>query len=92
MSTERVVVDGPLITTGGVTAGIDGSLLLVALLRGDTVAQEIQLAMAYDPHPAFHAGSPATAPAEVLRAVRARTQTLTDRRLAAAKAYQRRTA
>jgi cyclohexyl-isocyanide hydratase len=88
---ERVVVDGSLITTGGVTAGIDGSLRLVALLRGDAVAQEIQLDMAYDPQPAFQAGSPATAPAEVLRAVRARAQALTDRRLATGRAYQERT-
>jgi cyclohexyl-isocyanide hydratase len=71
VSLERVVVDGSLITTGGVTAGIDGSLQLVALLRGNAVAQEIQLDMAYDPQPLFQAGSPATAPAEVLRAVRA---------------------
>lgn len=88
VSTERVVVDGPLITTGGVTAGIDGSLLVVALLRGDTVAQETQLDMAYDPQPHFHAGSPATAPPEVLHTMRTRSQVLTDRRLAAGKAYQ----
>lgn len=88
VSTERVVVDGSLITTGGVTAGIDGALQVAALLRGDTVAQEIQLDIAYDPQPAFHAGSPATAPAEVVRTVRARGQALTDRRLAAGRAYQ----
>ena len=91
VSSERVVVDGALLTTGGVTAGIDGSLQLAALLRGNTVAQEIQLDMAYDPQPAFQAGSPATAPVEVLRAVRARAQALTDRRLAAGRAYQART-
>jgi cyclohexyl-isocyanide hydratase len=88
VSTERVVVDGSLITTGGITAGIDGALQVAALLRGDTVAQEIQLDIAYDPQPAFSAGSPATAPADVLHAVRARTQALTDRRLAAGRAYQ----
>jgi cyclohexyl-isocyanide hydratase len=87
VSTERVVVDGFLITTGGITAGIDGALQVTALLRGDIVAQEIQLDIAYDPHPVFAAGSPATAPAEVVRAVRARTQALTDRRLAAGRAY-----
>ena len=87
-STERVVVDGQLITTGGVTGGIDGSLVVAALLRGDTVAQEIQLTMAYDPQPIFRAGSPATAPADVLRTVRGRSQALTDRRLVAAQAYQ----
>jgi cyclohexyl-isocyanide hydratase len=88
VSTERVVVDGSLITTGGITAGIDGALQVAALLRGDTVAQEIQLDIAYDPQPIFSAGSPATAPPDVLRAVRTRTQALTDRRLAAGRAYQ----
>jgi cyclohexyl-isocyanide hydratase len=88
VSTERVVVDGSLITTGGITAGIDGALQVAALLRGNTVAQEIQLDIAYDPQPAFSAGSPATAPPDVLRAVWARTQALTDRRLAAGRAYQ----
>ncbi|UOQ69201.1 hypothetical protein [Hymenobacter volaticus] len=44
--------------------------------------------MAFDPQPVFHAGSPATAPSEVLRIIRARSQALTDRRLAAARAYQ----
>lgn len=88
VSSERVVRDGQLITTGGVTAGIDGALVVVALLRGDTVAQEIQLEMAYDPQPIFHAGSPATAPSEVLHTVRARSQALTERRLAVARTYQ----
>jgi cyclohexyl-isocyanide hydratase len=88
VSTERVVVDGSLITTGGITAGIDGALQVAALLRGDAVAQEIQLDIAYDPHPIFSAGSPATAPAEVLRAVQARTQALTNRRVTAGRAFQ----
>ena len=90
-SSERVVVDGPLVTTGGVTAGIDGSLQVAALLRGETVAQEIQLSIAYDPQPTFHAGSPATAPADVLHTVRAQVQALTDQRRAAGRAYQART-
>jgi cyclohexyl-isocyanide hydratase len=88
VSTERVVVYGSLIITGGISAGIDGALHVAALLRGDTVAQEIQLDIAYDPHPVFSAGSPVTAPADVLRAVRARTQALTERRLAAGRVYQ----
>ncbi len=46
---ERVVMDGAMISTGGVTAGIDGSLHVVSLLRGLTAAEEVQLYMAYDP-------------------------------------------
>lgn len=40
---ERVVVDGPMVFAAGVTAGIDGALRVAAELRGDEVAQVIQL-------------------------------------------------
>src|SRR5579872_6497733 len=46
---QRVVVDGSYIFAAGVTAGIDGALRLAAELRGDDVAQAIQLYMAYAP-------------------------------------------
>jgi cyclohexyl-isocyanide hydratase len=88
-SDERVVVDGKLITAGGVTAGIDGSLVIVSLLRGESVAQELQLYMAYDPHPPFQAGSPASAPASILSAVTQRARPITERRLETARAYQK---
>jgi cyclohexyl-isocyanide hydratase len=42
LAIARVVVDGNLISAG-VTVGLDASLVLVSLLRGDAVAQEIQL-------------------------------------------------
>jgi len=87
-SDERVVIDGKLISAGGVTSGIDGSLVVVSLLRGETVAQELQLYMAYDPKPPFNAGSPASAPASVLSAVTKRAQAITERRLAAAREYK----
>jgi cyclohexyl-isocyanide hydratase len=88
-SDERVVVDGKLISAGGVTSGIDGSLVIVSLLRGETVAQELQLYMAYDPHPPFHAGSPASAPALILNTVTQRAKSITDQRLETARAYQK---
>lgn len=62
----RVVVDGDLISAAGVTAGLDGALALVSLLRGDAAAQEIQLAIEYAPNPIFHSGTPDSAPADVL--------------------------
>lgn len=67
---ERVVIDGNLITTAGVTGGIDGALRLAAILRGDEVAQQIQLYMEYAPQPPFNAGTPTTAPPAVLAAAR----------------------
>jgi cyclohexyl-isocyanide hydratase len=57
----RVVVDRNRITGGGVTAGIDFGLVVLAKLRGDDAAKLTQLAMEYDPEPPFNAGSPKTA-------------------------------
>ena len=57
----RVVVDRNRITGGGVTAGIDFGLVILAKLRGEDAAKLTQLAMEYDPEPPFQAGSPKTA-------------------------------
>ena len=62
---ERIVVDGNLITGGGVTAGIDVGLQVVAKIAGREAAEAIQLAIEYDPAPPFDAGSPASAPSAV---------------------------
>jgi cyclohexyl-isocyanide hydratase len=63
----RVVVDGNIISTAGVTAGLDAALVLVSLLRGEAAAQEIQPAIEYAPNPVFHRGTPESAPTEVLK-------------------------
>jgi cyclohexyl-isocyanide hydratase len=64
----RVVVDGNLITSGGITSGIDFGLHIAAQLVGVEQAKEIQLAMEYDPAPPFASGSPRVAePAVVAR-------------------------
>jgi cyclohexyl-isocyanide hydratase len=55
---ERVVIDGNVITGGGVTAGIDFALRIVAEIAGTEVAETIQLGIEYDPRPPFDAGSP----------------------------------
>lgn len=88
-SDERVVIDGKFVSAGGVTSGIDGSLVVVSLLRGKAVAQELQLYMAYDPHPPFQAGSPASAPASILNAVTERAKSITAQRMETARAYQK---
>lgn len=82
---DRVVVDGKLVSTAGVSAGIDGALRVASLLRGDHVAQEIQLYMQYAPEPPFNSGTPTSAPPEVLNSVLARGQEMKDARLATAK-------
>lgn len=58
---ERIVTDGPLITGGGVTAGIDFGLFVVAQLWGTEMAERIQLGLEYAPEPPFQSGSPHTA-------------------------------
>ena len=63
----RVVTDRNRITGGGVTAGIDFGLVLLAKLRGDDAAKMTQLAMEYDPQPPFHAGSPKDAGAAMTK-------------------------
>jgi transcriptional regulator GlxA family with amidase domain len=69
-TSERVVTDGKIVTAAGVSAGIDMGLTLAAILAGDEVAQAIQLGIEYDPQPPFAAGSPASAPAGIVAALR----------------------
>jgi cyclohexyl-isocyanide hydratase len=66
----RVVRDGNLITAGGVTAGIDFGLAVVAELAGQAQAEAVQLALEYAPQPPFQAGTPEEAPVAVLATVR----------------------
>ena len=55
---ERVVIDGKVMTAAGVSAGIDMALTLVGKMASPMVAQTIQLAIEYDPEPPFDGGSP----------------------------------
>ena len=77
---ERVVMDGKLISTAGVTAGIDGALRVAAELRGDEAAQLIQLQMQYAPEPPFNSGSPKTAPQAIVEKARSAVQEITSQR------------
>jgi len=72
----RVVRDGNIITGGGVTAGADFALSLIAELRGVDAAQAVQLALEYAPAPPFDAGTPDTAPIYIRSAVAAQMQVL----------------
>lgn len=68
----RVCVDRNRVTGGGVTAGIDFALTLVSIMIGRPTAQAIQLGLEYNPAPPFNAGSPDTAPAEILAMINER--------------------
>ena len=87
----RVVRDRNRITGGGVTAGIDFALTLVAELRGREVAERIQLMVEYDPSPPFRGGSPREAPGALVSGVRAdRARVQEERRNRVREAFQRR--
>ena len=78
---DRVVVDRNRFTGGGVTAGIDFGLTILAELRGEMVARSTQLVMEYDPAPPFQSGSPASAGPELTEAVSGMMSELTVRGL-----------
>jgi transcriptional regulator GlxA family with amidase domain len=71
---ERYVFDGKYATAAGVSAGIDMALALAGRIGGDELAQRLQLAIEYDPQPPHNAGSPTTAPPEIVAALRARSR------------------
>lgn len=86
----RVVHDGNRISGAGVTSGIDFALTVVAGLYGETVAQEIQLQLEYDPEPPFNSGSPRSASTELVQIVRFKqTEFIEKRRQATLRAAAR---
>jgi cyclohexyl-isocyanide hydratase len=83
LSEERVCIDRNRMTGGGITAGIDFALTLVSMLIDRPTAEAVQLRMEYNPAPPFQAGSPETAPPEVLACMREKIAPSQARRLAA---------
>jgi cyclohexyl-isocyanide hydratase len=77
---ERVVVDGNVITGGGVTAGIDFGLKVAAEVAGEQMAKAIQLMVEYDPDPPFDNGHPRSADPAVLAMLRERMQPMQSQR------------
>jgi putative intracellular protease/amidase len=53
---ERVVREGDIVTSAGVSAGIDLALTLAGEIVGAERAKVIQLSMEYDPQPPFDSG------------------------------------
>ena len=54
----RIVGDGNVFTSAGVSAGIDFAFGVVAEIAGPDVAKAIQLSIEYDPEPPFDSGHP----------------------------------
>lgn len=78
----RVVRDGNVITGGGVTAGIDMALTVVAEIAGVDYAQAVQLALEYAPEPPFDCGRPERARPEIVAAVGRRLEAVAVERAA----------
>ncbi len=72
----RIVRDGNVFTSAGVSAGLDFAFAIIAELAGVDVAKAIQLSIEYDPEPPFDAGHPD-------KASKAATALMTQRNAAA---------
>jgi putative intracellular protease/amidase len=56
VSDERIVHEGDIVTSAGVSAGIDLAMWLAGQIAGEGRAKTIQLAIEYDPQPPFDSG------------------------------------
>lgn len=68
--------DGKIVTTAGVSAGIDGALFLARLIAGEDTAKTIQLGIEYYPHPPFSYASPDDVPEEIREVIRVAEESL----------------
>jgi putative intracellular protease/amidase len=68
---ERVVHEGEIVTSAGVSAGIDLALWLAGRVAGEDRAKVIQLSMEYDPQPPFDSGHMSKASAKTKAAATA---------------------
>jgi transcriptional regulator GlxA family with amidase domain len=70
MPNERIVRSGKVVTSAGVSAGIDLALWLAGEIRGSACAEAIQLVIEYDPHPPFDTGHISKASEETQKVAR----------------------
>lgn len=85
----RIVRDGNTITGGGVTAGIDMALSVMAEIAGNAYAETVQLALEYAPEPPFDSGRPERARPEIVAAASQRLDAMrVERSLAVRRAVQ----
>ena len=88
----RIVRDRNRLTGGGVTAGLDFGLTLLAELSGDERAKLVQLGAEYDPDPPFHCGSPEAAGPELVDRFKALSAESIQRRVGRIRATAQRLA
>ena len=82
--------DGKIVTTAGVSAGIDGALFLARLIAGEDVAKTIQLGIEYYPHPPFSYASPDDVPEPIREIIRTAEESLLFERMNATRSEERR--
>jgi cyclohexyl-isocyanide hydratase len=87
-SHERVAIDRNRITGGGVTAGVDFGLTVIAAIKGQEAAEFTQLALEYCPQPPFNSGHPRTAKPEIIAAVQRLMGEVTPQSVEIAKAHK----
>ncbi|KAH7443654.1 hypothetical protein KP509_02G044400 [Ceratopteris richardii] len=66
----RVIQHGKIITSAGISSGIDMALHLITLLKGEEVAKMVQLLIEYDPQPPYDVGAPSKAGEELVEKTR----------------------
>lgn len=81
---RRVVPQGKIVTSAGVSSGIDMALWLIGREAGDEAAEAAQLCIEYDPQPPYHMGAPSKASPSVLERARANVKEIVAKSLAAA--------
>lgn len=67
---KRWVIDRNRATGGGITAGIDFGLAMIAELDSEQAAKNVQLTMEYSPEPPFNCGTPDEADALTIELVK----------------------
>jgi putative intracellular protease/amidase len=79
---ERVIPQGKIVTSAGVSSGIDMALWLMAQIESETAAKSAQLCIEYDPQPPFDAGAPSKAGEAVIAHARKTVETVMKKELA----------
>jgi cyclohexyl-isocyanide hydratase len=72
----EVVVDRNRISAGPVSGSFDAGLIVLAKLRGEDAAKEVELAIEYAPHPPFGTGSPELAGPELTQKILQQAETI----------------
>jgi putative intracellular protease/amidase len=62
----RIIPQGKIVTSAGVSSGIDMALWLVGKIAGDEAAQTAQLCIEYDPQPSYDSGAPSKTTSAVI--------------------------